>query len=358
MIYVFNQDGNHPEKLLVHGGKEIQVQGLDDSPVAKNPSIRAAATIQQWQLMRPNLAPIGQSWSQTWPTNRHWWEILHNMENGTTIWQVDLLCWWTFGIGLCSVSSFLRGNFFAFPFLHHLCTIPNIGTLMRFSGIASQLVFGGGGWLPFCGMYFHSDGKPFQKDCLHPDVWYLVADSPLVEWWQIFPGGRRTACTAGVWSGVCLCLARAEVEKSRRDRIDTFFNKVPCCPHFNLRYPCRTFWFEWRGKGILEGREVTLAEDGDAVLLIEMWQWCECWSDTSGFAEERRKCIWHFWESGRKVNQLSECKCNTNKSTNTNTKYKYKHNNKIHLHLAVLGKQEKGQSTLWVQFCNALCAVN
>ena len=60
MIYVFNQYGDHPEKLLVHDGKEVLVRGLDDSPMAKNPSIRAAATIQQWQLMRPNLAPIDQ----------------------------------------------------------------------------------------------------------------------------------------------------------------------------------------------------------------------------------------------------------------------------------------------------------
>ena len=59
MIDVFNQDGDHPEKLLVHDGKEVQVRGLDDSPMAENPSIRAAATIQQ--LMRPNLAPIDQS---------------------------------------------------------------------------------------------------------------------------------------------------------------------------------------------------------------------------------------------------------------------------------------------------------
>ena len=87
--------------------------------------------------------------------------------------------------------------FFTFTFLHHLCTIPNIGTLMRFSGIASQLVFGGERWLPFCGMYFHSDGKCFQKHCLHPDVWYLVADSPLVEWWKIFPGAMLAPPVSG-----------------------------------------------------------------------------------------------------------------------------------------------------------------
>ena len=52
---------------------------------------------------------------------------------------------------------------------------------------------------------------------------------------------------------------------------------------------------------------------------------------------------------------------NTNTNTNTNTKYKYKQKYKMQIqqvHLAVLGRQEKGQSTLGVQFCNALCAVN
>ena len=51
-------------------------------------------------------------------------------------------------------------------------TIPNIRTLMRFSRIASQLVFGGGR-LPFCGMYFHFNGKCFQEaEALH--CWCLV----------------------------------------------------------------------------------------------------------------------------------------------------------------------------------------
>ena len=67
--------------------------------------------------------------------------------------------------------------------------------------------------------------------------------------------------------------------------------------------------------------------------------------------QRSRKCIWQFWESGRKVNQLSKCNCNANTKYKYKYKHKYKHKYKIQiqLHLAVLGKREKGQSTLRVQ---------
>ena len=196
-------------------------------------------------------------------------------------------------------------------------------------------------------MYFHSDVKGFQEvEALH----------------------------RGVWSSVCLGSWR---KSSRRQNWHLFERGLLLSP-FQSAIPLSHI-LNWmpgilRNLGVYrregKGREVTLAEDGDAVLLPIAVHW-----DAAVMRELVRHCWWFARGGGsasgssgkageRSINSPSATAMqiqNTNTNTNTNTKYKYKQKYKMQIqqvHLAVLGKQEKGQSTLGVQFCNALCAVN